>query len=154
MSAEALQTALTSLPDPLPGRIWLALPVDARARCSCVCRAWRDALADPSLWTCLDLTPAGGVEGERAQTDAALLGAARRARGRLETLRVVQIRTYPPVVEVLRENALHLRELCVSVEVRVDDLDTLAAAAPQLRTLDATVGCAVEDAPRLLRASP
>ena len=37
------------------------LPVDARARAACVCRAWRDFLADPALWQVLDLTLAGGT---------------------------------------------------------------------------------------------
>jgi len=45
-----------SLPLPLAQRIFLALPADARGRASCVCRAWRDALAEPALWTRLDMS--------------------------------------------------------------------------------------------------
>jgi hypothetical protein len=37
-------------------RIFLALPADARGRASCVCRAWRDALAEPALWARLDMS--------------------------------------------------------------------------------------------------
>ena len=37
-------------------RIVSALPVDSRARAACVCRGWRDVLADPTLWTVVDLS--------------------------------------------------------------------------------------------------
>jgi len=70
MAFEALPTALTSLPDPLPTRIWLALAADDRGRASCVCRAWRDALADASLWTHLDLT--GTVRSARGNRNGLL----------------------------------------------------------------------------------
>ena len=45
-----------SLPLPLVQRIFLALPPDSRGRACCVCRAWRDVLADPALWTRLDMS--------------------------------------------------------------------------------------------------
>ena len=55
-----LRDALTVLPLALPHalaqRIWRSLPCDARLRCREVCPAWRDALAEPRLWTELDLT--------------------------------------------------------------------------------------------------
>jgi hypothetical protein len=54
ISADPL--TFTSLPLPLARRIFLALPVDARGRASCVCRAWRDVLAAQSLWTRLDMS--------------------------------------------------------------------------------------------------
>ena len=41
--------SFASLPQPLPQRIFLALPPDDRGRASCVCRAWHDVLANPSL---------------------------------------------------------------------------------------------------------
>ena len=69
-----------SLPLPLAHRVFLALPVDARGRASCVCRAWRDALAEPSLWTRLDLSDVR-VEGQRFLD--VLRGAAGRARNQL-----------------------------------------------------------------------
>jgi hypothetical protein len=52
--------------------LFLLLPVDARARAACVCRAWRAFLADVSLWHVLDLTPAGGVAAERVTENLAL----------------------------------------------------------------------------------
>ena len=59
---------------PLMRLVFLALPPDARGRACCVCRAWRDALAEPALWTRLDmcLVP---VDGQRFL--AVLRGAAR-----------------------------------------------------------------------------
>jgi hypothetical protein len=54
ISPDAATFASLSLP--LACRIFLALPADARGRASCVCRAWRDALAEPSLWTRLDMS--------------------------------------------------------------------------------------------------
>ena len=45
-----------SLPLPLAQRIFLALLVDERARASCVCRAWRDTMAVPALWTRLTVS--------------------------------------------------------------------------------------------------
>jgi hypothetical protein len=153
MAFEALPTALTSLPDPLPTRIWLALAADDRGRASCVCRAWRDALADASLWTHLDLT--GTVRSARGNREWAL-GAARRARGQLETLRFSNFRlTY--VQEILRINALSLRELCVTCTAGNGTLAALAreaAALPELCTLEVPVKCSVLQAPRLLRAEP
>jgi hypothetical protein len=32
------------------------VPVDTRLRCREVCRAWRDALADPAAWAVVDLS--------------------------------------------------------------------------------------------------
>jgi hypothetical protein len=60
--------------------IMMALPVDARARASCVCRSWRAFLADTSLWQVLDLTPAGGVAAARV-TENLVRGAVARAGG-------------------------------------------------------------------------
>ena len=53
-----------SLPLPLARLIFLALPADARGRASCVCRAWRDVLTEPSLWTCLEMPEVYNTEGE------------------------------------------------------------------------------------------
>ena len=50
---------LASLPLPVAHRIFLELLVDVRGRAACVCRAWRDVLADPSLWTRLDMSDVG-----------------------------------------------------------------------------------------------
>ena len=79
--------SFASLPLPLAQRIFLALPADARGRACCVCRAWRDALAEPSLWMRLDMA---GVGGEPERFAAQLLGAAGRARGELIELEISQ----------------------------------------------------------------
>jgi hypothetical protein len=39
-----------ALPEPVLRILFLALPVDERARAACVCRSWRAFLADVSLW--------------------------------------------------------------------------------------------------------
>jgi hypothetical protein len=54
-----------SLPLPLAHRIFVALPPDARGRASCVCRAWRDVLAELALWMRLDMSVVSGFYGER-----------------------------------------------------------------------------------------
>jgi len=50
------EAASASMPLPVAQLAFLALPADARRRACCVCRAWRDALADPSLWSRLDMS--------------------------------------------------------------------------------------------------
>ena len=69
-----------ALPEPVLRVIMLALPVDARARAACVCRAWRAFLADVSLWRVLDLSCDCGVDDERV-TENLVRGAVRRAAG-------------------------------------------------------------------------
>ena len=90
-SADADETprdALTVLPLALPHtltlRIWGALPCDVRLRCREVCPAWRDALAEPRLWSEVDLTETSGIVAR--VTPALLRAAAARAGGRLERL--------------------------------------------------------------------
>ena len=73
---------IASLPLAVAQRIFLALPVDRRAQAACVCRSWRDALADPALWTRLDISAPSGVN-MTLNRDALLLGAAACASGRL-----------------------------------------------------------------------
>jgi hypothetical protein len=152
---EALPTVLTSLPPLLARRVFLAVPADARGRACCVCRAWRDALVDAWFWTRVDLTPEGGVAGRRAddKEKAMLLAAVGRARWQLEALCVSHISDLPTLLEVLRDNALSLRELSVGSSYHdPPTLEALVAAAPQLRTLNAWTRCSVTEAPRLLRA--
>jgi hypothetical protein len=155
-SADAATFA--SLPLPLAHRIFLALPVDARVRACCVCRAWRDALASPSLWTRLDLSDVR-VEGRRF--DSVLVGAAARGRGMLCVLDLSQQHVPRDVLlPVLAANAGSLRELHLSVVYSNfysarSTVKAVVAAAPLLQVL--TVGsviCSWEDAPRVLRAEP
>ena len=81
---EARPSALALLPLVLTQRIFALLPVDQRARAACVCRTWRDVLADPAMWTRLDLSRQGGVTlPDMYISVALLLGAAGRAHGQL-----------------------------------------------------------------------
>ncbi len=158
--AASAQIRLTfaSLPLPLAQLIFLALPVDARARASCVCRAWRDVLAESALWTRLDLSKSSGVEWPRRESVALLRGAAARARGLLYRLGFSGTEhTFETLLEVLAANAGSLREL------RVDSLsgdlaakvEALVAAAPLLQVVEADcVWCMWEEAPRVMRAEP
>ena len=151
-----------SLPLPLARLIFLALPVVARGRASCVCRAWRDALADPSLWTRLDMSD---VRVGQERFTVVLPGAARRARGGLRELDISQHDvTLRELLPVLNDNAgslreLHLRSVCPRRQdndwVRTPTVPEILAAAPLLQVLTVEdVSCDWEDAPRLLRAEP
>jgi hypothetical protein len=145
--------------------IFAKLPVDLRARCACVCRGWRDALAERSLWTRLDMSRTSGVTA--AVTDALLRGAAARAGGELETLDVSGCLdlSREALLAVATANTDALRELhmchsaCVSFDLGAADLlplgdaAALLRAAPLLRVLDAEMDCkSVADACRVLRA--
>ena len=72
------------LPQAVALHILSYVPADVRARAALVCRAWRVTVADPRLWTVLDLSPASGVA--QPVSDATLRGAAALARGGLTSL--------------------------------------------------------------------
>jgi hypothetical protein len=66
-----------SLPVAVVWKVFALLPVDARLRCAEVCRAWRHAAAEPSLWRSLDLSPeSGGLTRETHRIGDSLLHAA------------------------------------------------------------------------------
>ena len=151
-----------SLPQSLALRIFLALPVDARGRACCVCRAWRDALADPLLWSRLDLS---GVQPQRLA--AVLHGAsAARAVGQLSQLDLSQQEVRWGVLRpVLTANAGSLRELhlyraraarfVIRENTVTPIVEEVMAAAPLLQVLTAEdVSCMWQDAPQMLRAEP
>jgi hypothetical protein len=152
--AEALPTAVTSLPAPLRERIFVSLPVDARAQAACVCRAWRDALLSPALWAVLDFR---GVPWQR-QTVTLLRGAAARAG---DQLRVLYAHDFDPadLLDVVGANGSSLRRLWFTVPsppwpkvCSGETLRALAQAAPLLHTLETYfVKCSCEDASALLR---
>ena len=141
MIADAV--TLASLPPPLAHRIFLALPADARGRASCVCRAWRDILAEPSLWTCLDMS---FLRAERQRFESVLRGASGRALGRLSQLDLSQHHVRWRVLRpVLAANAGSLRELHLfAARARNFDasstapiVEAVVAAAPLLQALTA-----------------
>jgi hypothetical protein len=160
-------TALAPLPMPLVHRIFLLLPVDERARAACICKGWRAVLAEPALWTQLDLLALFERNKERFKREperagALLRGAARRAQGQVQRLVVswpLDAAT-PVLLEVLAANAGSLRELKLPgifafvwpCEDRLLSIvEPLFAAAPRLEFVDTDVTATWQDAQRLLR---
>jgi hypothetical protein len=151
-------SALLALPPALVLVLFSLLPVDARARCAAVCRAWRAALVEPSLWQHLDLSDACGVS--RRMTAALLAGAAARAGGTLRTLDVSGFGDVSAAAlrAVVTANAATLREMRLG-EPAPDqhlldcaDLMALLQAAPLLCVSNAGAACpALETACRVLR---
>ena len=155
LSISADEATFASLPPPLARLVFLALPPDARGRACCVCRAWRDALADPSLWTRLDLS---FVRTERV--GSVLRNAAGRSLGLLRELDLSQQDVeWRLLLPVLTANAGSLRELhLLKVSARdVGDgrlaVEAVVAAAPLLQVLTSEEQFSNwETAPRMLRA--
>jgi hypothetical protein len=160
------EATFATLPLPVAQRILLALPVDARGRACCVCRAWRDALAEPSLWTRLDMSFAGALKGrygaEAARFFAMLHGAAGRAHGQLRQLELSQQHVeWFDLLPVLTANAGSLRKLYLHNvhphfnSISQPPVEAVMAAAPLLQVLAAEiVTCTWAEAPRMLRAEP
>jgi len=149
----------SSLPLPLAQRIFLALPADARGRASCVCRGWRDTLAEPALWTRLNMSV---VRVELPRFIDVLRGAAGRALGQLCQLELSQqYVAWDVLLPVLTANAaslreLHLNSVCAVVDMHaLPPVEAVVAAAPLLQVLTAErMWRSWEHAPRVLRAEP
>ena len=143
---DALSVLLLALPLPLARHVWGLLPVDVRMRCREVCPAWRDALAEPRLWTELDVTSSSGVTAR--VTPALLLAAAARAGGRLERVRVKYDRPLEDtLLTVVAANIDTLRLLRLEGQFATHDwLETLMRAAP--------LQCVVEAGLTTVRAYP
>ena len=160
VATEAATSALAPLPLQVVHRIMSLVPVDSRARACCVCRGWRDVLAELSLWTELDLSGVCGVSCKLNAT-AVLLGASRRAQGQLISLKLGEALAYTrEVLEVVAANSgslreLHMPYLCARNQELPHDLEVrnVLQAAPQLELLDVRyMSCAWEVAPRMLHA--
>jgi hypothetical protein len=164
-AAERAAGAFAALPYALFLRVLAALPADARAQAARVCRAWRAAVAERSLWRQLDLTPQSGVTCK--VTDAALRALAARAGGQMDTLRL------PSCAEVLLSvlaavaaaNAATLRVIAALPRPnhrstnswtvwRVDTCEALLRAAPSLQCLMVGMECGSAEAHRMLRNEP
>lgn len=88
VAQQAAPTALTSLPAPLACALLLRLSVCQRARCSCVCRAWRRFIVrERSLLATLDFS-VGDDNRFNMFSSEQLLGAALRAGSSLRALDV------------------------------------------------------------------
>ena len=148
-----------ALPEPVLRLILLALPVDARARAACVCRAWLALLSDPSLWHVLDLTPAGGVADERL-TDTLVTGAVERCAGQMRVLSLNSTPAPIPLVEgeylaeLLAYHGAELQQLNTVAIVTVEELDSLLDAAPRLQAINAGVAGQCDDLLPILRNEP
>ena len=162
-SVPVLLDPLEALPLFLSRRVFTLLPVDSRAKASCVSRSWRDALVDPALWERLDLSHESGVAEallggvQRRNADALLSAAADRARGQLRCLDVTGVTvTTRALLDVLAANAGSMRTLHVSGfdEPRLSTLDAIVAAAPTLQAVEVLhVSCCCDKAPRLIRSA-
>ena len=165
-ATDARTSALAPLPPPLVLRIFASLPLSDRGRAACVARGWRAVLAEPSLWTRLDLSRASGFAPERV-TDALLRKLAAKARGQLQQLNVSGRPQYlkaTTLLQVVGANAgslleLHVDQLvlpgdCLATLLDLKVLDALARAAPRLRILGADAECTWQEAPLLMRAEP
>jgi hypothetical protein len=165
--AEPAPLTLAALPHALLLEVLSRLPVDCRLRCAAVCRAWRAALNERSLWLRLDLSSAtGGLSRRRTPrmaTDGLLRAAAARAAGHLETLDVSGFCkiSSAALLRVVRGNSASLREVDLSgVERRPfrspAEVEVLLRAAPRLRACHAAVftTARVEVARAMLRADP
>jgi hypothetical protein len=156
--AAVVERATTVLPPLLHAvvlHIFAQLPADLRARCACVCRGWRAAVSERSLWMRLDVSRTSGIS--VAVTDALLRGAAARAGGALQTLDVSGSWrvSHEALLAVATANANALRELRVCHGVRLNvnvdpvivsavplgHVEALLRAGPQLRVLEADVVC-------------
>jgi hypothetical protein len=162
---------LASLPHSLVLNIFARLSPHTRLRCAEVCRAWRAALADGSLWTRLDLRVSAAAaltfsdRTLRHVSDALLRAAAARAApaGGLQSLDVRGCSgiTRVPLLAVLTDNAaslqtVHLGRAQWVGDMTLDEVEALLRVAPALRELDvcARVRCTSAEARRLLRGEP
>jgi hypothetical protein len=147
------------LPHSLFLLILALLPVDSRLRCAEVCRGWRAAAAERSLWLRLDLSPES--DREYCLARVALLRAAAARAGGLLSLAVADCRrtfSRDALLAVAMANAATLQEarLCLGndCELSCEQLEALLRGAPLLRTLNADVQCTAAEARRLLRNEP
>jgi hypothetical protein len=133
--AQAADTQLchfARLPHALFLLILALLPVDTRLRCAEVCRGWRAALAERSLWLRLALSPESGVtRAMPAITEALLRAAVARAGGGLLSLAVVDCPaiTRDALLAVATANAATLLAACLCLGAHRDSLGAELRAA-------------------------
>jgi hypothetical protein len=145
-AAQHAAPALAPLPHALVLHILSLLPVDCRLLCAGVCRSWRAALEERSLWLRLDLS-ASGVSPKREATDALLHAAAARSGGQLQSLDVTNCTRLASdaVLSAVIANAGALRELRICGFrhrwLGVNALQHLLRAAPRLAVCDTDVVC-------------
>ena len=149
-------TPFSALPHAVALKIFRRVPADQRARVALVCRAWRDAVADPDAWVRLNLSWKSGVS--VAVTDATLRAVAARANGGLCELHVNGCDALTPaaLLEVVTENADSLSTLSCLAYTNANafkpfqEVEALARAAPQLEYFHVGAEATVEDALSML----
>ena len=159
---DAMTALPLALPLPLAMQIWGLLPCDVRMRCREVCRAWRDALAEPRLWTVVKLTAAGGVVARI--TPALLLAVAARAGGQLERLHIAQAAELgAALTAVVAANTETLRllrlkfggsERATGIYDSGDALEEVLRAAPRQCVVEVNASLRYPVARTLLRTTP
>jgi len=131
------------LPRDASWRIFSFVPVDLRLLLNAVCRSWRAALGDPSVWHELDFS-----RSTRRVTREMIHAALRCARVQLRSLNVdLGKLPFETLLEVLEANAfLHTlqlhslpRALFPGHLVRIQEVHALLAAAPRLHTLECSI---------------
>jgi hypothetical protein len=153
--------AFSALPHVLLLAILALLPADARLLCAAVCRAWRAAVKERSLWLVLDLTPASGVVA-RPMTPLRLRRYAALAGGQLQSLDVLYDGHVwvPELLAVVARNAATLTSLVLHNDndqfiIETEQMGEVCRAGPQLLTFRvACAGCSAEEARSLLRNEP
>ena len=130
-----------SLPPPVSRHVFSLVPVDSRLRCAEVCRAWRAALADRSLWKRLDMSRASGVStwlSARAWLSL-LRCAVARAGGELEELDATGGRgvvLFEELQRMVSVNAGALRVLRVTAVLSPEQVAVVARAAPVVEVFE------------------
>lgn len=159
--------ALAPLPRDFVRAVFLSLPVDARLRCTEVCRSWRAFLDDASLFARLNLSTTSGIRTFGAPLFRAAVA---KAGGRLASLDLTgwavwrdRLTTLTVLVfEALRaaaaDNAATLEELRLhesAFSVNFDQVSALLRACPNLRVLEVDLRSDnVAAARRMLRTEP
>ena len=148
---------MDTLPPALLPRILSVLPVISRACAACVCRGWRDALADPAQWTLVDLSD---VAAEK-KTPAFVQAAAARAGGQMHVLDLglkgsnamcFDVGYWKEIIEAYGPTLRTLRLGNMNVAA---DLAWITVATPQLKVLEAGIyGSCADIASALRKKAP
>ena len=167
VDAPELESPVSRLPQTLLSAVFALLRLDERLRCAEVCRAWRTAARDRSLWMRLDLSRAGGnfpispLKCWPAEVKPRLAAALRCADGALQSLDLRGLDTQywlEDFGQLLGGSASTLTELFAGTHVGyyyrlpMADVRSALRAAPALRVLHAAVETRASDLAELLRA--
>jgi hypothetical protein len=126
------------LPRDASWRVFSFVPVDERLLLNTVCRSWRAAVREPSVWRELDFS-----RSTRHVTEEMIHAALRYARGQLRVLDVSETHLpFEALLEIARINVvLHTLRLCACGDslLQASQVDALLAVAPRLQTLQCIV---------------